>query len=141
MRLAAWIARTTESGAPAGMLALPPGRMVAVVAGPVDPDGAPGTPVVVVVPSVWAAAGAAAASTAANTNPANPSFRHGRGERDSKRFSSGSVPPGAGTISPANEPSKYRQLYERALIQWTIHCTQGPVWIGWRRGSRGEAAA
>jgi hypothetical protein len=47
MRLAAWIARVTAYGAPAGMLALPPGRMVAVSVGPLEPSGAPGTIVVV----------------------------------------------------------------------------------------------
>jgi hypothetical protein len=47
MRLAAWMARATANGAPAGTLALPPARMVAVLVGPLEPSGAPGTIVVV----------------------------------------------------------------------------------------------
>src|SRR4051794_5221670 len=84
MRLAAPIARLTASGALAGALALPSGRMVATSAGGA-PSGAPGSPVVVVVEAVWPAAGDAARSAPANRSPANPSLLHRRLERDSKR--------------------------------------------------------
>jgi hypothetical protein len=80
------MARTTGYGASAGMLAFPPGRIVAVFVG-AEPTGAPGTPVVVVVvvvPSVCPAAGVATSSTEPNSVAANPSPRLRRRERDNR---------------------------------------------------------
>src|SRR5262249_42021735 len=68
--------------APAGMLALPPGRIVATFALGGAPTGAPGTGVVVVVPSSCPAADAAAISESANNRPANASPAGRRGVRD-----------------------------------------------------------
>src|SRR3954453_22999763 len=93
MRFAAWIARTTAEGAPAGMLAFPPARIVAVPVGGADPAGAPGSAVVVVVPLVWAAAGAVAIRRAAKRSPAKPSLRGTLREPDSTNLSS-KAPPG-----------------------------------------------
>src|SRR3954467_13438757 len=99
MRFAAWIARTTAGGAPAGMLAFPPARIVAVPVGGGDPAGAPGSAValvappgspaagaVVVVPLVWRAAGAVPIRAAANSRPAKPSLRGALREPDSKNL-------------------------------------------------------
>src|SRR5438093_4487184 len=84
------MARVTAYGALAGMLALPPGRMVAVaVFVGAAPTGAPGSAVVVVVVvSVWPAAGLAAISKAANRSPANTRLKPWRRDRGSKE-----VPP------------------------------------------------
>jgi hypothetical protein len=87
--LAAQIARLTESGALAGIVALPSGRIVATFGscGGV-PSGAPGTGVVVVVVVVLVvspAAGDAATRAAANSTDASASLLHRRLERDGKR--------------------------------------------------------
>jgi hypothetical protein len=74
--LAALIALTTAYGAPAGIVALKPGPMVAVFAGGAgSPAGAPGTGVAVVVVVVCPAAGPAAMSAPTSSVAASPSRR------------------------------------------------------------------
>src|SRR3954449_13185041 len=121
MRFAAWIARTTADGAPAGMLAFPPARIVAVPVGGGDPAGAPGSAVVVVVPLVWPAAGAVAIRAAANSRPAKPSLRGALREPDSKNLSS-KAPPGRAFFLQTTVAELAGSMSERSQM-WTIRCS------------------